>query len=285
MKHKTESRRKNTSQARHSQGKTIAITGRKPALNGLDENQKAAIHILAEWGNVTPEEYVKTAIAGIIEASIGNAKTILRDGRPDQKKEVLKVLSALPEPFRPPTVTINLAPPSPGVIPESLRDEAKAALDSLLSAGQQAVTLLAMTTHALFQAIGNEPNYDPIPQWRQFVDLNVEGGIPDLSVVQASRFKEALENWQLEVLCFFNNVVNDAPKILDLEQEVYSLNAMLHLLAQIYSDFYATKDVVCGQCNLAWNTTERLHSAWENSFETFHKFKTAFTPQPLKQAA
>ncbi|HXL73555.1 MAG TPA: hypothetical protein VN963_08030 [bacterium] len=111
------------------------------------------------------------------------------------------------------------------------------------------------------------------------------GGIAELSLEQASQFKEALDKWQTEVLCFLNNVVNDMPKFLRLEDEICSLNAMLHYHAQIFSDFYSTEDVGCGQCLLAWNITQKLYAAWEQSLKTLNQLKRAATPQSLKKAA
>ncbi|HXL73554.1 MAG TPA: hypothetical protein VN963_08025 [bacterium] len=167
MKHAPESRRKNSSKPLRSQGKTIAITGQKPALSGLNENQNAALAILAKRNGKSPDEYLKSACNAILKASIEDVETQLRDGSPEEKKAALSLLRSLPEPFRPSTVHIKLAPLTPGVIPTSLADEASAALDSLLSVGKQAITLLAVTTHSLTQAMhNNEPNYNPLPQWR-----------------------------------------------------------------------------------------------------------------------
>lgn len=252
--------------------------------------QMEAFAEVAEWQGESLASYLRTGALGILKASMEDLEIASRENLSRGDRAAKTLLGSAAPLFTDCGITIgsgamatalqsenNNTPVLP--VPQTLADDARAALLELDSAAAAAATLLMMVADNFCENMGGYAPCDKTGAWEQFAKSEVLTAPLDLAIKQITRFRPQLDLWRKEQL----SIIEGKPRNFGerLEVEILELNALLLLQASAFDRQYRVGDGI-SPILVAQSVTERLWSAYMKSIG----FRSALRKtEPSKQAA
>lgn len=185
---------------------------------------------------------------------------------------------------QPPPVFENTS--TANLVPKSLADDMKAALDEFQRAGGAAMALSMMNGDALRDAMRAFQPKEPCPAaWNKFCDLiyddaTVREGMIELSLQRVCEFKSSLNAWSEYQLGMIRGEKCSASPFGGIEEAVMSLTFLLRSQSEVLLNYYpkidTTSGASCGALSCAFVVIDRLNEAWCKSWALSNKLQDVF---------